>query len=318
VIRRAKESFSFIIANGAKIGYVLFILAVVCICNVEAKADTTEITLDVEEEEDITTKLQSAVMLYDTVIIPNGTYYCSGVKLDGVDGLTIIAKGALIYQNGSENPILYVSDGASASNITIKQGYWDAEGTENPVFGFKGSCNNISLFNLSAENSADAAISFFGARDVSLENIKSVGNEGYGVYIENTTNISICDTDLEQSQTGIYLKNCLGEFLISGSRCKENTDAGVVCEGVSYIYVNCVDISNNGDGIRISGAEEKVYITGGTINDNDGYGAYIYDCTAPVGFFDQDIKGNKSSGIFIENCPAVNSSYGFVTLSSTS
>ena len=107
-------------------------------------ADEGEYVLDVQNQEDISQKLQDAIKEGNKhIVIPSGEYYCSGVNLNGTDGVTIEASGETIIKQSGDNPILCVANSYTASNITIKGGIWDGSNIETPIMRFYGEISGI-------------------------------------------------------------------------------------------------------------------------------------------------------------------------------
>lgn len=302
MVKRAKLALAAIIKKGMPIVAVLCVLAVVGAVAVDTKAETTECTLNVKGGDDITSALQSAIKSYDKVIIPEGTYYCSSVKLNGIDGVTISAVGATIIQSGSTNPIIFVSNGAVASNVTIQGGTWNGNGIDMPVFRFYGTCDNVTLSNVTVKNSANAGIRFSGSSSVFLEGVTSVDNTGYAVIFENSSNINVSNSTFKNSKTGIYFKSCSGEVVASNVECTGNTDRAILSELTPNIVIKNSELNDNAEGIRISGATGVVSLDTNNIKNNAGMGIRIFDCTAKIDFARVYAYDNAKSGFSMENC----------------
>ncbi len=287
-----------------KKGLWALLIVVFCVAGaatVKAKAETTEYTLEVKDGDDITSALQSAVKKYSKVIIPEGTYICTGVKLNSLEGVTIYAKGATIKMTGS-NPALFVSNGAYACDIKIQGGVWDANNLNLPALRFYGTASNIVLSELTVKNSANAGIRFNTSSDVTIEGVTSTDNVGYAVIFESSNNIKVNNSRFLDSKTGIYFKGCTGSIVVSYAECTGNIDRAILAETTPSLTIKNSELNNNAEGIRISGATGEVTLDTNNIKNNEGMGIRIFDCTGKLQLNRNYSYDNVRSGFSIENC----------------
>ena len=307
-MRRERKSRSFI----GLYFVVAMLLAVVLVGGcfpTDVKAADNEITLSVKSGDDITNALQSAVKSYDKVIIPEGEYYCSGVKLNNLEGITISAEGATIVQSGSANPIFYVSNGSTASDITIDGGTWDANDQNLPAFRFYGTVENVTLQNLTVSNSTNAGVRFKESSNVIVNNVTVTDNQGYALLFEATTGVQVDNSVLKNSQCGIKFDSCKGQAIVTNSECTGNGERAILVVGNENITINDCELNKNAEGLRISGVTGKVSLSRNNIKNNEGFGIRIFDCTGDVAYSKNYAYDNGSTGISMENCTGINSLY---------
>lgn len=270
---------------------------------------TDQIALSVNEGEDITGALQSAVKNYKEVVIPAGKYYCSGVKLNNISGITIYAQGATITQNSTANPILYTSNGTTASDISVVGGTWNAGAADLPAFRFYGNVSNITLSELTVTNSKNAGLRFKESTNVILSNVTSTANEGYGVIFETVEGVSVDNSVFSLSSSGINFKDCKGDLLVASTQCLNNADNGILVSNCPRITVNDCELNNNGCGLRVSGVTEKVSLSRNNMKNNTGMGIRIFDCIGDVVYSKNYAYDNGKTGVSMENCTGVTSLY---------
>ena len=296
-----------------KLGYLMITVFMMmlssCFFKTEVKAANNEITLSVTNGEDITQKLQNAVNSYDKIVIPKGEYKCSGVRLNGLEGVTISAQDAIIMQNGTTNPLIYVSNNTMASNITIEGGTWDANQKDLPAFRFYGDVNNITITNLTVANSKNAGIRFKESENVIVENVTIIDNTGYALLFEAVKDVQVKGCLLKNSQCGIKFDSCVGQALVSSTKCIQNTDRAILVTGNKNITINDCELNENGEGLRISGVTGTINLGTSNVKNNKGMGIRIFDCTGNIAYSKIYAYDNGSHGVSMENCIGENDLY---------
>ena len=273
------------------------------------RAATSQITLEVSEGQDISEALQSAVKNYKEVTIPAGNYYCSAIKMNNLDGVTIYAQGATITQNGTGNPIIYTSNGTTASNISIVGGTWNAGAVDLPAFRFYGNVQNITLSDLTVTNSLNAGIRFKESTNVVLSKVTSTENGGYGVIFEAVAGASVDNSTFSKSSSGINFKGCTGDLIVTFTQCLNNSDNGILVSDCPKITVNDCELNYNEGGLRVSGVSEKVSLSRNNMKNNTGMGIRIFDCTGDVAYSKNYAYDNGKTGVSMENCTGIVSLY---------
>ena len=307
--RRAKKLFTTFYKCSCTVAILLLLVLFMNFTSLDVLAEESEITLNVSNGDDISTVLQQAVKNYSYVIIPEGEYYCSNVKLNNIDGIVIYAEGVKITQSGDTNPIIYTSNGSTASDITIAGGTWDAAGKDIPAFRFYGNVSNITLSNLTVENSANAGIRFKESSNVTLDKVTSTDNAGYAVLFEAVENAELSNCSFNNSKNGINFNNCLGDLIVTFTKCTGNVYSGIVATACPKITINDSELNKNGEGLRISGATDRVSLSRNNMKNNNGFGIRIFDCTGDVAYSKNYAYDNAKTGISMENCTGIVSLY---------
>ena len=264
---------------------------------------STESILDVLDQEDISLKLQAAIKAgCKHIFIPQGEYYCTGVNLNSIDGLTIeAAEGTIIKQCGS-NPILCVANSYAASNITIKGGVWDGNNVETPVMRFYGDINGISFSNLTITGSTDCGIRFNNSKSVKLENTTVQNCGSYAVLCDNVDTLTITNSKMNTSKSGLTLRNGTGSVYIEKSECDSNTEYGILASDCADITMLEVTASENNAGVRVENNVGKISMKKIYAKSNNTIGIKLYRCSGQIAFSRLEPQNNGNSGLVLEEC----------------
>lgn len=270
--------------------------------NVKA-AETEAYVLSVDDQEDIASKLQTAIKQgYKYIVIPEGEYYCSGVNLNGTDGVTIETTAKTVVKQSGSAPILYVANSYSASNITIKGGIWDGANSSIPIMRFYGDVNGVSLTDMTISGSADCGVRFNNSKSVKIENTVVQNCDSYGVLCDNVENLTITDSKMNSSKNGLTLRTCTGLLSITGSECVSNSGYGIFASDCSDITMLEVTASQNNAGVRLENTVGKVSMKYVYAKSNKEIGIKLYRCSGQIAFSRLEPQNNGNSGLVLEEC----------------
>lgn len=273
---------------------------------------TKAYTLKVSSGKDITAALQEAIKDgYTNIVIPKGTYTCSGISLNEAYGVTISAAGATIKQVGKSQPLVYVSNSHEASDIVIDGGVWDGNNGSMPVFRFYGSTSNITIQNAVVQNSKDVGIRMRSTKTVTMKNTTVKNHDSYGVIFDQVQGISVSESTFTDNKVGINLNECKGSNQVVYSTCTNNTDAGIRSIGGSEITLNYNEVHYNGLGISLEGVSDLVSMKGNNSKNNSKMGIRIVDCPGRIAFSRNYAYDNGDSGVYLKGCK------GLITLYKT-
>ena len=275
---------------------------------VTAKAVSTKAyTLKVSSGKDITTALQKAIDDgYTDIVIPKGTYTCSGISLNEAYGVTISAEGATIKQAGKSQPLVYVSNSHEASDIVIDGGVWDGNNGSMPVFRFYGDNSNITIQNAVVQNSKDAGIRMRYTQTATMENVTVKNHSSYGVIFDQVKDISVSKSTFTNNKVGINMDGCKGSNQVVYSTCTNNKDAGIRFIDGSEITLNYNEVHyNNGQGISLENVSDLVSMKGNNSKNNDKAGIRIVDCPGKIAFSRNYAYYNGDSGVYLNGCKGI-------------
>ena len=266
-------------------------------------ADEGEYVLDVQNQEDISQKLQDAIKEGNKYIaIPSGEYYCSGVNLNGTDGVTIEASGETIIKQSGDNPILCVANSYTASNITIKGGSWDGNNVGTPIMRFYGEISGISLTDVTITGTNDCGVRFNNSKSVSLENVVVQNCASYAVLCDNVDTITITNSKMNSSKNGLTLRTCIGSISITNSECVSNSGCGIFASDCNDITMLEVTTSDNNAGVRLENNVGKVSMKSVYAKNNKEIGIKLYKCSGQIAFSRLEPQNNGNSGLVLEEC----------------
>jgi parallel beta-helix repeat protein len=133
------------------------------------------------------------------------------------------------------------------------------------------------------------------------------GTSGYGVYINGRSNVTVKNTTVKNSSTGIYVSGTATGVTITNNIVRDNNVYGI------YLYYNVTSstISNNQIlnnryyGLEVSSNCSSNTISGNTIEGNGNAGSYVYaglhfNNTAYNTVTNNTIRNNWDSGIKME------------------
>ncbi len=146
---------------------------------------------------------------------------------------------------------------------------------ENNLFGFLAT-NNSRGINFTANTAKNDTIIGFGARkliDSYFINNNASNDTSYGIYLDNSSGITLSGNHVSKNKYGIYIRRTGGEY--TNNTIIENSIAGLV------FYKHATELSGN------------------TIENNTGSGVLIWNVTS--GSYDHITAFNNTKGIYILN-----------------
>lgn len=259
--------------------------------------------LYVHDQENIAPKIQNALKAgHKYIVIPKGEYYCTGVNLNGTDGVTIKATSETTVKQYGSDPILCVANSYTASNITIKGGTWDGGNVETPVMRFYGDINGITLADMTITGTADCGVRFNNAKSVKIENTVVQNCGSYAVLCDNVENLTITDSKMNSSKNGLTLRTCTGLLSIAKSEFMSNSGYGIYASDCGDITMLEVTASENNAGVRLENNVGKVSMKSIYAKSNKEIGIKLYKCSGQIAFSRLQPQKNGNSGLVLEEC----------------
>lgn len=283
----------------------LFIIGMINVshCNSVMAEENDKCVLEVHEQEDISSKLQDAIKQGNKyILIPEGEYYCSGVNLNGTDGVTIEATDKTTIKQNGNTPILCVANSYVASNISVKGGTWDGNNVQTPVMRFYGNIDGISLENIVVCSSADCGIRFNGSKSVKIKNTVVENCCSYGVLCDNVDNLSVVDSKMNSAKNGLTFRRCTGVLNVGKSEFVSNTGYGFFASDCDNIIITEVTASENNAGVRVENNVGKLSLKSVYAKSNKEIGIKFYNCSGQIALSRLEPQNNGDSGISIEGC----------------
>ncbi len=160
------------------------------------------------------------------------------------------------------------------------------------------NCNNITIKNLTLAKN-DSGIFFKNTHNSKIENIIASDNHYYGIYLANSTDNTIINSDTLNNSSGIYLAGSANNTIIDNNILDNSYGIYPVSSANNTIADN--DISNNEYGIHLSNNNtnnsDNNTIAGNDISNNSEFGICFRFSNDNI--ITGNIFSNNKRGVFV-------------------
>ncbi|MCK4266024.1 MAG: right-handed parallel beta-helix repeat-containing protein, partial [Thermoplasmata archaeon] len=213
----------------------------------------------------------------------------------------MVNKTISIIGNGTTKTII---QGIGLESVQIDAN--NSNMSEVHIEGGDDSCvmvrgNNVTIEDIYATGSI-AGLSTDGADWLYVGNSTFTINEDYGIYVEDSNNVTIygCEVILNEYDDGIKINTGSSNITISYTLVDENGYYGIEFDGNTDVRVdNCTIINNYDNGIQTY-SSDRIVFEDNIIRWNLLFAIYPFQST-DIKIIDNLVSGNDF-GIFIDNC----------------
>jgi hypothetical protein len=257
-----------------------------------------------------------------TVVLPKGKVPIYNAIFIG-SNKTIKAKGATVYQNSPDTPILINSctktNYKSLKNVTINGGVWTMKKIDKPsrstsTFRF-AHANNIKIKNARVDtNYISHALEIIACKKVLVENCKLIakGKQKNDIYAEPL------QIDISTKATAPVIAQ-YGKKFVKGQTCKNITVKNCTVKGSRGICTNKTDTEGGKwlkkhhfnvkiIGCKVTGMKTEALclhnVAGVTVKNNKAYSKgsdYNYNIGCYLASFGNNKKTSKYANVFSKN-----------------